>query len=32
VAIDLDADGRNEVVVSRSDAPLLVFRRLQTPR
>ena len=32
VAIDLDADGRKEVVVSRSDAPLLVFRRLQMPR
>ncbi len=32
VAIDLDADGRKEVVVSRSDAPLLVFRRLRSPR
>lgn len=27
VAIDLDGDGQREFVVSRSDAPLLVFRR-----
>jgi hypothetical protein len=31
-AIDLDGDGERELVVSRSDAPLLVFRREAAPR